>query len=194
MPIKRVQVALHNSQTNFGRDDSVNVLYFDKQAGVFTDQGLANAVAGVYTDNKAYFNSAYGGGMTVKVYDVGGGAPTFAGNYPYAAEGPGGPTEVALCLSYSADDDAAGSPTRRGRIYLPIIATAYRPNLATRNAVLDMGEDFASVGVGQNTTWMLRSEKNNSYLKIESISVDDAWDTQRRRGVRPTGRTRRDVQ
>lgn len=194
MPIKRVQVALHNTQTNFARDDAVNVLYFDKQTGVFTDEGLANAVAGVYRDNQGFINSSYSG-ATVKVYDTIPGPPTFVGNYADVhGEAAYTLTEQCLCLSYSADDNTSGSPRRRGRIYVPYVGSAVRPSAATISQLLDMGQDLAAVGVGQNTTWMLHSQTNGTYLKIESISVDNAWDIQRRRGVRPTQRTRRDVQ
>jgi hypothetical protein len=105
-----------------------------------------------------------------------------------------GPTEVALCLSYSADDNAGGTPRRRGRIYLPYAGAFARPSAALRNSLLDFGELLAQVGTAGNTTWHMYSVRDAAHKKIESISVDDTWDTQRRRGLRATLRVRRDVQ
>jgi hypothetical protein len=40
----------------------------------------------------------------------------------------------------------------------------------------------------------MHSKTEGVFRKIESISVDDAWDIQRRRGLKPLARTRQDVQ
>ena len=98
----------------------------------------------------------------------------------------------------TVDDPEQSVPRRRGRIYLgPIAGTLAgtdRPGATIIDAVLDLGEGIAQVGMANNTTWVMRSQLDNSYHKIESIWCDDAWDTQRRRGLKPLQRTVRDVQ
>lgn len=126
--------------------------------------------------------------------------PYVAKDYTRAVEiTDSGPAEVAICLSYaSVDDPEASTPRRRGRIYLgplsPSRTGVKRPSGPTREQVLNFGEGIAQVGTGTTTTWSLLSRMDGSYHKIESIWVDDAWDTQRRRGAKPTLRQVRDVQ
>lgn len=115
------------------------------------------------------------------------------------AVGASGPNEVAICLSYAAvDNPDASTPRRRGRIFIGplgagVVGTA-RPSSALRSTILDFGDGLAQVGSGIDATWKMRSNADNDYYKIESIWVDDAWDTQRRRGLAPTLRDKRDVQ
>ena len=60
--------------------------------------------------------------------------------------------------------------------------------------MLALGQAIAAVGTASNTTWKMHSKTEGTFKKIESISVDDAWDVQRRRGLKPLARTRQDVQ
>jgi hypothetical protein len=189
-----------NATSGLPRDVSLNVLHYSVD---FPDtvEGTCDEIKASYATLVQRLNSAYSG-MTIRVYAQGGGAPTFTKTYAQAFNGGGGPTEVALCLSYSADDDAAGSKRRRGRIYLPWIAGAARPTTLEISAMLDFGMLLAQVGLAGNTTWKMLSKLGTGtplnpqpvLRKIESISCDNEWDTQRRRGLKATVRTRRDVQ
>lgn len=117
------------------------------------------------------------------------------------------PNEVALCLSFKA---AGGSglnmKRRRGRIYLgPIhyaasemVASQCRPTAAARDAVRDAA---AVMAAGYNTaapadssvrwaiyspTTDLTSTLDDAFNDVETGWVDNAFDTQRRRGASPT--------
>lgn len=190
------QVALH-SNTGLPEDDVVNVLYYDINAPD-TVEGQMDEVFAAYQQLIGLYIGDVSG-VTIKAYAGAAGQPVNVKDYT-ASAGPGtGPGEVAICLSYSAQDDPEASTGRqRGRIYIGKIVGGYtgdpRPTGALRTKVLDFGELLASVGTASNTTWMMHSKTDNAFRKIESIWTDDAWDTQRRRGLAPTLRTVRDVQ
>jgi len=199
MAINIFQVqAVHRS--GIPRDNSINVLYYEVNLPD-TVVGTMDEIAAAYFDLAPWFQTSYSL-LRIKSYDAGGGPPT--NTKTYAFQGTGGlcPNEVALCLSYSATDGVTGAPRFRGRIYLPLTGTDERPTSPHQLQLLDFGERLASVGFAGNTTWMMRSALGTGtpaapapvYRKIESISVDNAWDTQRRRGMAPTVRNRRDVQ
>lgn len=186
------QVALHNN-TGLPEDDAVNILFFDINFPE-TVAGTMADIATVYQARQSQLNSQYQGGMTIKAYEPGPGGPVDTADFPFNGTATPSPAEVALCLSYSAVDDSAGPPRRRGRIYLPFGASTPRPTAIQVAQLLLMGQDFAQVGTAGNTTWKMFSRTDQVFAKIESISVDDAWDTQRRRGLAPMARTRQDVQ
>jgi hypothetical protein len=194
-----VQVIFQGA-TGLSRDRFVNTLHFDGDFGTsqmdelwtqfraFGDTWLGSMAGGTVHEIRSY---APGLNPT---------GPELRKNYALtSANASGGPGEVALCLSYGTEDDPDSTvPRGRGRIYLgPFVSTAVsanRPSTGLQNALLTLGEGIASVGFAANTTWVMRSQRDASYKKIESIWVDDSWDTQRRRGLTPTIKTKRDVQ
>jgi len=198
MAINEFAVCLHNA-SGLPRDDSVNVLYFDVTAPD-THEGVADDIAAAYVTLSPHINSAFQT-MTIKVYDPGQGPPKLSKNYFFQPLGDAGPTEVALCLSYKSDDP--GNPKRRrGRIYLPFKNNvSVRPQAGQVTALLDFGDLLDDVGTFANTGWKLKSRIGNgtplnpapTYHDINSISVDNEWDTQRRRGMRATARTTRNT-
>lgn len=127
------------------------------------------------------------------------------------------PGEVACCLSMNGDltnvpeeavDDADpdSAPERpasrvRGRIFFgPLTSQALsaavpeRPNSVLKNILLGLGTFLANptnptlTSVG--TELVVRSDAGLSgfVTPVVRVSVDDAFDTQRRRGVRPTSK------
>ena len=201
MAIKKLQVQIHHVSL-LPRDDAVNILYYDINIpdtveGTMDDVAAAYNLAGM----RQRLNGSYAG-MTIKAYDMPQGNPPLSGpptdvkNYALPPVSIDGPCELALALSYSADDDAAGTKRRRGRIYIPWHSNdvRMRPTQAMVNVILDFGEALGSAGNAGNSTWVMFSPTDNATKKIESISCDNEWDTQRRRGLRATFRTRRDVQ
>jgi hypothetical protein len=193
-----VQVCLRNV-SGLPEDVAVNTLYFDN-GFPDTGQGLADGIFAAYQGLKPILSSSYPN-MTIKLYTPGVNAagPSFQKDYSFPGGGSPGPAETAICLSYATvDNPDASLPRRRGRVYLgPLAASATnaaRPDATLRDYVLDFGEKLAQVGFASNTTWKMRSKLDNLYIKIESIWCDDAWDTQRRRGLSPTLREVRDVQ
>lgn len=112
---------------------------------------------------------------------------------------PGGgtplPSEVAVCLSYYGTRNI---PTQRGRIYwgplnggagtLSVIGGEARPSVNLRASLAASGAALASPGQpGGN--WVVWSRKLGTAFTITDGWVDDAFDTQRRRGVDPASRT-----
>lgn len=184
-------------QSDLPEDVYENVLFYNTNGINDTAQSTCEALRDLYV------NLPFLGGVKsveVRAYPINGGQPV-------ASAGPTArpviavqtPHETAICLSYSAEDDPdKAGRRRRGRIFLgPLgggLVGGERPGPSLRDAVLDFGESLASVGFADSTTWLLFSRLDNSGFKIESIWVDDAWDTQRRRGLKPTLREVRDVQ
>lgn len=108
------------------------------------------------------------------------------------------PGEVALCASYSAEPEAgAVAARRRGRIYLgPFNVSAgtssdgNSPSRPQANYIT--GINIAMKRLADRNTagvvWSVWSRRNNSAAEIVRGWTDNAWDTQRRRGGRPSSR------
>lgn len=131
----------------------------------------------------------------IKFYDIEAAAPNyplFERNFnlasaPFAVDLP---QEVALCISYSnvqAVTIARGR--RRGRLYISgwgeSTNTAGQPTDGTCDALLGNFEDyvvaFNAIGTLNASIW---SRTGNTTYPIEEAHVDNAWDTQRRRGTK----------
>ncbi len=195
MPVNRFVVRLQGV-SNLPKDVYENVLYFD---GDWPDshEGNSDEIIAAYSALPILGGIA---SAQIRVYELEGGQPVFQKDYPtFNKTAETGPGEVAVCLSYATvDDPELSTGRRRGRIYIGPLAAAQvgsaRPGSTLRAAVLDLGEALAQVGFAANTTWMMYSPTDSESAKIESIWCDDAWDTQRRRGLDPTTRDVRDVQ
>lgn len=125
------------------------------------------------------------------------------------------PEEVALCMTLQATGQATAAvevpdgidpgaapdrpkQRRTGRVYLgPFNTTALntpdslgrsRPTGALISNILAAADGLATElnGAGHNLAVWSRSDA--TMRNVVSASVDDAWDTQRRRGVRPTNK------
>jgi len=106
-----------------------------------------------------------------------------------------GPREVALCLSYYAEQNV---PRRRGRLYIGPFTDAameIRPPAGNAiGAVASLAPALAAVG-GADVDWCLYSPTNDvataGATKLRTITnwwVDNEWDTVRSRGRRATSR------
>lgn len=98
--------------------------------------------------------------------------------------------EVALCLSYYADNNV---PRRRGRLYIPAMFLAtgtlpVRPTQAHRDSLGQFVTMFKNLG-GVDTDWVVWSRADHQAHTITNWFADDEWDSQRRRGLRPTTRS-----
>jgi hypothetical protein len=131
--------------------------------------------------------------IQVKAYDAQGSPP----NYPLASRllnpgalaGTAGVRETAICLSFYSN---VNQPRNRGRLYIPctvagITTSASRPNSVARQKVADLVPIFSDLG-GVNVDWVVYSRVDNDAKKVSNWYVDDAWDHQRSRGLRPTDR------
>lgn len=113
------------------------------------------------------------------------------------------PYEVALCMSFKAVTQSGDTPARnRGRVYIgPIVHTAMgdevlemgRPNSALRQAIGGAGVRMRTEQLAVGNIWVVHSPTTGplSAKPVVTIWCDDAWDTQRRRGLQPTLRETR---
>lgn len=110
------------------------------------------------------------------------------------------PAEVALCSSFQGDPvSGQNQQQRRGRIYISgwinsANGSGGRPSQATRillgNATAQLSNDLQAIGSGlTQVVWVVYSRTADENAQITNGWVDDAWDTQRRRGVKPSTRT-----
>jgi hypothetical protein len=98
------------------------------------------------------------------------------------------PRELSLCLSFKG---SPGSPRHRGRLYIPCtwltIDPGIRPTTITQQDTLDLAQHLYDVG-GANVDWIVWSRVGRFATGVTEAWVDDEWDIQRRRGLRPTTR------
>ena len=105
------------------------------------------------------------------------------------------PAELSCCLSYQAVKES-GKPQarRRGRIYLPppaITANSSdgRPTSSYRGLISDKATELkAASDASLRWEWVVWSVVNQDHSLVDNGWVDDAWDIQRRRGVRARAR------
>lgn len=106
------------------------------------------------------------------------------------------PGEVALGVSYLSEPvSGVSAARRRGRIYLgPLRETVSdgaadgpaRPGAAVRLQISLAASGLASGPLG--CRWCVWSRTNDAFYEVESGYIDNAYDTQRRRGVAVTSR------
>jgi hypothetical protein len=132
--------------------------------------------------------------INVKVYDVAGTPPnppivdkTVNAN---AVTGVGSPREIACCLSFFAGQNVK---RKRGRLYVPFYwlfpasALADRPSSTVRAKVGELAQVLQDLG-SVDIDWSVWSKADGQAHAVSDWWVDDEWDTQRRRGLRPTAR------
>jgi hypothetical protein len=169
-----------------------NVLYYDVTQAEGTFEAICDGIVAAFTAWGAHGDVD---GAEVRVYALTGGQPLYSKAYPaYVFTATTGPGEVAICLSYaSAPNWESTTARRRGRLFLGPMASLYvggpRPIQSFINQTLELGQALGVVGAGVGASWMQFSQVDQVATAIATISVDDAWDTQRRRGLSPTNRT-----
>jgi len=133
------------------------------------------------------------GQLVVKAYDAQGTPPV----YPVGettrniglAPATSSVRETAVCLSFFAGQNR---PRNRGRLFIPTVITgvtvaASRPTAAIQQKVADLVPIFTNLG-GTNVDWCVYSRLDNVARSVTNWWVDNAWDTVRSRGLRPTAR------
>jgi hypothetical protein len=193
MPLYKFQVSVAADSTA-PRDRIVNTFHLNREAILNPGPLGGDALA---TDCCNMFRDAWYGPtreITTKIYNVG--SPP---NYPVGqktinmglAPASAGPREVSLCLSYYG---ARNLPRTRGRLYLPIYASIHgtafgvRPVGSVRTSALGVATGIAALG-GIDMDWQVYSPTTGDHENVQVAYVDDEWDTQRRRGLRPTTRS-----
>lgn len=193
------------SATGNPEDDQTNI-FAAGQIGVL-DQAYANDWAGVIRAFYGTVKTAIGGmrgiaqdNHLLKFIEIGLPQPNYpkfeiTWNFLSAATAIELPMEVALCASY-ANSRANTVPRgrRRGRIYLSGWSedanAAGRPGAGTVGALAQAYYDyvvaFNAIGTLDAGVW---SRAGGTVYPIDTVHVDNAWDTQRRRGSKSTART-----
>lgn len=197
-----VKVILHTA-------DAIPANYINNQICLGHPDGDGPVIDDTVADIKAFYDALRSSCLTgdiaqngheMKFYALPGTEP----NYPYAERtwnftsapsGTGLPREVAIGLSFQGSR-AAGFPQarRRGRIYIgPILANVNvsgRPSSTTRTAIADAAEALrTALNTDPNHYWAVWSTVDQEAVEVQNGWVDDAFDTQRRRGVEATSRT-----
>lgn len=196
-------------------DDAVtNTWYFDGESAAVTrdDHGLTvvTLLTGFYQQiDGSLFPNSVGSPATVDLYDMADSTPRVpyrTSTIPLTNGGANSlPSEVALVLSFKGDFES-GTPNarRRGRVYIGPLGTDIitvggtapsRPNAATRDTLRDAAEllrtsstDEARWAVFSQATLTETSSLEQAFHDVVGGWVDDAWDTQRRRGISATTR------
>lgn len=202
MPAVRAQVVLRTVDAvpaNF-----VTNSWAFNLADVGADQDIVSDLLWeFYVQIAGYYPSSIAqNGHEIKWYDLPGTPP----NYPYETEtrnfsaAPTGtrlPSEVAVCCSFQGTK-TPGLPQarRRGRVYIGPLDQAQnndgRPASAMLTVLADqMGDLAAGVVAGASTGsfWGVWSPTDGDIVNVTNGWVDNAFDTQRRRGEEYTSRT-----
>lgn len=142
-------------------------------------------------------------GHTIKVYnlsDTEPRAPDFEGDWSFgslttAAELP---SEVAICLSFQgARTSGLVQARRRGRMFLGPVKQSLcvdgRPDMTFAGGVLSEFLAFTAAEAVDGVQFGVWSRVNEGFVIAEQAWIDNAFDTQRRRGLAPTTRATVDL-
>jgi hypothetical protein len=163
---------------------TINPHYFGDDPQALADRVKANLAGSAQVGATVPF--------TIRVYDAQKAPPS----YPLATatQGTGNsisgvPREIALCLSYYS---SWNRPGYRGRLYIPMNfvggTLALRPTTTQRTNAGNWATILTS-GLPAGHNWVLYSKKMDKSYGVTNWWVDDEWDVQRSRGLRPTTRT-----
>lgn len=105
------------------------------------------------------------------------------------------PTEVALCLSFEGEKvSGENQKRRRNRVYLgpfrsQTVASTGKPDPTFITDVARQAKAMHDAATASVTwDWVAYSPTDDQHHLIDHLWVDDAWDTQRRRGIAASSR------
>jgi hypothetical protein len=198
-----VQIA-YEADSALPEDVSVNTLHFTGANDVASLNGLLTAINTNWvqaTDN--YLSATLSGNVVLKAYDLGDAIPRVPITQLAVTCIPSAtsfPREVALCVSYrAAQVSGANMRRRRGRLYFGPLGTGgftitdsdYRPNSVIIGDLLNAFEAMFDAATALGYTPVVWSETDGVGRAMVAAWIDNAADTQRRRGRRATARTNR---
>jgi hypothetical protein len=202
MTILRAQVILA-SDSGLPEDVCINTFHFD--TGVVYDSASAQSVI----DRVKVFYNAIQARLSatinpdtsrIKIYDLADPKPRVPKEDQSLGMTETGPSsmarEVALVMSFqAAKQSGVAQARRRNRVFLGPLSISggvtdadYRP-LPTVVAEITNAAAALKVNATFGTVWVIRSQVGNFVAPVSDGWVDNAFDTQRRRGARPTART-----
>jgi len=210
MPVLHKVVVTIPHVSGLAEDAVVNGFYFRDDSGIFpiTDyDNVRDMLKDFYTvvapdaSQKVcqYFQENYGGNVAVRMYNTEDPEPRYpvyesGFTMPRATGTTPMPSEVAAVMSFGRLPDA-GTPAarRRNRVYLgPLNTTVMNPSNGlfdvdfVDNVVLAGQELWLASQASSNWTWVGFSGADNESFDLQWVAMDDAADTQRRRGVSRT--------
>lgn len=208
MPIVKVQSTLE-ADSGLPEDVTVNSFYFETAAlPEYENPVPIFAVEAFYTQIATFLSVWLSGHIVHKLYEMSDPEPRI----PRVQTGqdivPGSGAlvnEVAVCLSFrGAYESGLPNARRRGRVYIGPLAegaqgpsTPKRPSDNIRTALLAGAQALKGALDGTPWDWVVYSPTTagispgaaGAGFPVVQAWVDDAFDTQRRRGVAPTMRT-----
>lgn len=137
-------------------------------------------------------------GLEIRCYDLGQAPPRQPRiyNYPVANSGAGKalPEEVAIAMSFYAERNL---PRQRGRVFIGpltdsvvVDGTPVRVNGSWQQILSAAANRLAlETGVGDSMRWGVLSQADGEIRPVTAGWVDDAFDTIRKRGSAPSGRS-----
>jgi hypothetical protein len=179
--------------------------------------GVVSLLNGLYGAVKGYYSDLVQDNPQVKIYDMRDPeprVPEFVGNLTMDIPVIGAnfrlPQETCIALSFKADPVSGGIPARRrGRVFLgplnssamgvsggkTIVADACRAAIAAAAGTMKAGyglpldQGDVQWAIYSRRTDELGANVDDSFHDVTAGWVDDALDTQRRRGAKPTVRS-----
>lgn len=206
-----LQLVFHH-RNGLPRDSTVNTLWWNWEGGVdqASAETAATTVMAAFTTTTPlqiddWMSGSANGVLEVRCYNWGETPPRtpFIGmaGWSHTSVADGLPSEVACCLSFKTSTGNVNG-RHRGRIYLgPLrgLVVSYDsnkiPELASSavDTFVSLGEKLQAAAFGMGAEWGVYSRESNSISPITTVWVDRAFDTQRRRGERASGRTSLDL-
>jgi hypothetical protein len=209
----KAQVSLRRT-TALPEDIVSNTWHFDKDEASAGDwasgaAALATRLATFYTAITAMLSEAIAGEHSVKVYDMHDAlprVPKYSTTFALSPSGASMPGEVAVCLSFIATlESGVNMKRRKGRVFIGPIAASVganallagdvRPSSSIRTLLTTAGLDLVLGDAGDprlaiySPTTDVASTVDDAFFDVENLWVDDAFDTVRSRGAKPTVRT-----
>lgn len=201
MGMYRAQVVLRTTD-NVSENFITNSFAFETTGGTLLDTAaMTTAIKDLYDDLVSYYSvSVAQNGHLIKYYVLPGTPP----NYPFEEDtfnlaappaGSGLPAEVSLVISFQGERQA-GFPQarRRGRLYFGPFDTS---GMDDQRPLATMVSNFATAAATFKSNvmaepghfWAVWSSLDQQTVIVDNGWVDNAWDTQRRRGLKATSRT-----
>lgn len=213
MPIIRAQATFQRIG-NLAEDRYINTFYFNAPDGAaatldLCGQTVTEFYGAVATGNTLKLDTFLSGVIDrtagvnkVKVYNMADPQPRQPRDYPFGAltatTDPALPDEVAVCLSFYASRNL---PKRRGRIYFGPLntdaanttgSTNSRPNQTLITHLVNAAKALKVSSASRGIPWIVNTSDLFLLPADRAVThawVDDAFDTQRRRGVKTSART-----
>lgn len=180
-------------------DATVNTFHVRQVGGTTDFAAWVEAWEDAMEDVRPYFaNTVALTGHTLKIYNLADPeprAPVYTGSWSFgsAVGATTFPSEVALCVSFQGAR-LSGTPQRRrrGRIFLGPLhqgsADAGRPSASFRTDALTFLTTLNAGITAAGADFGVWSRANELFVQADNGWVDNAYDTQRRRGLAPTVR------